>query len=274
MSPSRACPTVLTALALATFAATAAADPNHQGQTGTSTIATVPTAQPPQPVPQPAPQPVAQPVGYVPPPPVGGVPVYRPVGQPLPSQQPPYAPPMVASQQQRNADARPGLLGSVQGGAGIPVQGDLGTYGSVGGVGIIQGGYEFSGLSVRLELGFRTNAVTLPSSTSPVPDAETAIFYGAGLRYTFARTVVAHPFIEAYIDAFSPLISTTTGAGTSSTSRGTGLSAGGGVGLEIDLNELISLQVSARFDEVLTNAGATALTGGLTHVLLGGTYYY
>lgn len=273
-------PRLLAALTLTALSATALADPEHQGQVGVSTIAT--TGRPAAPVAAPQPIP-GQPVAYTPPPPIGAT------GQPQqiyvpPPQQPMYVPPVTPpppaqSQQQRNAEARPGFVGSVQGGATVPVQGDLGEFASTGGVGIIQGGWEIpGGLSLRVEVGYRTNSIEYTTNTGVnILDSESAIFYGAGARYTIARTAAVHPFLEVYADLFSPLVSTTSYGSSSSSSSataGTGFSLGGGAGFEVDLNEQISLQLSARYDEVLSDANGNALTGGLTHVLVGGSYYY
>ena len=240
----------------------------------------------------PAPPPVAPvappPPSYDAPPPVGGYSAPPPVGGY--NAPPPVAgynapPPMVQGRQQpvmvsqqpmllRQPAPRPasrqGLFVGVQGGAVIPVAGDYASGLSTGFMGLGHIGWAtISGISVRAELGVRSNAM---SDSSVATSARSSVFYGAGLRWTGPRATL-RPYAEVLVDAFSALAQTSDGTATTA-SAGTGVSVGGAIGAEIEVSETFSLEVAARYDHIVVNGTGTAGLGGLLGILGGGTFYF
>jgi hypothetical protein len=246
----------------------ASADPARLNNPAPPPVAPVAPAAPP-PSSYDAPPPVA---GYNPPPPVAGYNQPPPVVQARPqpvmmSQQPmllrqPAPPPPTGRQ---------GLFVGVQGGAAIPLSGDYANFFGAGFMGLGHIGWAtLSGISVRAELGVRSNA---PSDPTLDATTLTSVFYGAGLRWTGPRATL-RPYAEVLIDAFSSVTQTVdTTSATTSTSSGTGISVGGALGAELELSDTFSLELAVRYDHVVAN-GETGPKGGLLGVLGGGTFYF
>jgi len=221
-----------------------------------------------------APPPVG---GYSAPPPVGGYSAPPPVAgynAPAPMVQGRQQPVMVSQQPMLLRQPAPpppasrqGLFVGVQGGAAIPVAGDYASGLSTGFIGLGHIGWAtISGISVRAELGVRSNAM---SDLSVATSARSSVFYGAGLRWTAPRATL-RPYAEVLIDAFSALASD----GTATASAGTGVSVGGAIGAEIEVSETFSLEVAARYDHIVVNGDGTGRLGGLLGILGGGTFYF
>lgn len=214
-----------------------------------------------------APPPVG---GYNAPPPVAGYNTPPPVVQ---GRQPPVMvsqQPVLLRQPAPPPPSRQGLFVGVQGGAAIPVAGDYASGLSTGFMGLGHIGWATaSGISVRAELGVRSNATSdLTTDTS----ARSSVFYGAGLRWTGPRATL-RPYAEVLIDAFSALAQTGDGTATTA-SAGTGVSVGGAIGAEIEVSETFSLEVAARYDHIVVNGDGTGSLGGLLGILGGGTFYF
>jgi hypothetical protein len=256
-------------LSLLLVPAAASADPDRLNNPAPPPVA--PGAPPPDRYA--APPPVG---GYAAPPPVGGYMAPPPVqGRTQPvmmSPAPmPLRPPMVVAPPP--PPARQGLFVGVQGGAAIPL---AGGYSSVLGTGFMGLGHigwaTPSGISVRAELGVRSNSFT-PDDL--IGASLTSVFYGAGLRYTAPRGVF-RPFGEVLVDAFSTLATSTDSSGTttSSSAGATGVTLGAAVGAEIEVSSTFSLELAVRYDHVVVAGGTEGLTGGLLGVLGGGSFYF
>lgn len=230
---------------------------------------------PPAPVAPPptynAPPPVT---GYNAPPPVTGYNAPPPVYQAQRPYNPPpmYRPAVVAPPPP--PAAHQGFFVGLQGGAAIPVTGDYGESLSTGFMGLGHLGWATpSGVSVRAELGVRSNAFADTTfASSPV----TSIFYGGVLRYTL-QAPRFRPYGEVMVDAFNTLATTSTvdsGAGTitTSTDSGTGVSVGLALGADIVVNSSFSLELAVRYDQIVS--ASTDVKGGLLGVLGGGTFYF
>jgi hypothetical protein len=255
-------------LSLLLAPAVASADPDRLNNPAPPPVA--PVAPPPSYAPPP---PVA---GYNPPPPVTGYNPPPPVVQTRPqpvmmNQQPTYLrQPIVAPP----PAGRQGLFVGVLGGAAIPVVGDYAAALSTGFMGLGTIGWATpSGVSVRAELGVRSNSFSDPDFAGI---SLTSVFYGAGLRYTAPRNVF-RPYVEALVDAFSVLDQTVdSGSGsTASTSSSTGVSVGAAVGAEIEVSPTFSLELAARYDHIVVSGeGSDGGTGGLVGVMGGGVFYF
>lgn len=104
----------------------------------------------------------------------------------------------------------------------IPVAGDYASGLSTGFMGLGHIGWAtISGISVRAELGVRSNAM---SDSSVATSARSSVFYGAGLRWTGPRATL-RPYAEVLVDAFSALAQTSDGTATTA-SAWTGVSGG------------------------------------------------
>jgi hypothetical protein len=255
-------------LSLLLVPAAASADPDRLNNPAPPPVA--PVAPPPvYAAPPPvggyvAPPPVG---GYVPPPPVQGraqpvmmSPAPMPLRQPMVMAPPP--PP-----------ARQGLFVGVQGGAAIPLAGDYSDLLGTGFMGLGHIGWATpSGISVRAELGVRSNSFT-PDDL--IGTSLTSVFYGAGLRYTAPRGVF-RPYGEVLVDAFSTLDESTdtSGTTTSSSAGATGVTVGAAVGAEIEVSSTFSLELAVRYDHIVVAGGTEGLAGGLLGVLGGGTFYF
>jgi len=232
----------------------------------------------------PAPAPVAPvappPPTYDAPPPVGGYNAPPPVtgyNAPPPMVQGRQQPVMVSQQpvvlrqpSPPPAPSRQGLFAGVLGGAQFPLVGDYASGLNTGFLGLGHIGWATaSGISVRAELGVRSNAMSdLTYDTS----ARSSVFYGAGLRWTGPRARL-RPYAEVLIDAFSALAQTSDGTATTA-SAGTGVSVGGAIGAEVEVSETFSLEVALRYDHIVVNGDGTGRLGGLLGVLGGGTFYF
>ncbi|MBL8601776.1 MAG: hypothetical protein JNK72_07625 [Myxococcales bacterium] len=152
---------------------------------------------------------------------------------------------------------RPGLF--VMGGAGaaVPMGSALSdTYGSgfsvLGEAGVMLRG----GLALRAEVGLRALSPT-DASAEPL----SVLSYGIGVRYHLVRTGSFHPFVDLTVDAFSPLVSTTSGSTTRASGAGTGVSASAGLGALLELSGNFGLLVGLRYDLTLSEANTELEVG-------------
>lgn len=247
----------------------ASADPARLNNPAPPPVAPVAPAAPP-PTAYDAPPPVA---GYNPPPPVAvaGYNQPPPVVQARPQPVMVSQQPMLLRQPAPPPTARQGLFVGVQGGAAIPLSGDYSDFFGAGFMGLGHIGWATpSGISVRAELGVRSNAPSYPTLDATTL---TSVFYGAALRWSSPRATL-RPYAEVLVDAFSSVTQTVdTTTATASTSSGTGISVGGALGAELELSDTFSLELAVRYDHVVSN-GADGPRGGLLGVLGGGTFYF
>ncbi len=247
--------------------ALASADPARLNNPAPPPVAPTPVAPPPTYDAPPAVQP-----GYNAPPPVTGYNAPPPVArtQPVMMTQPqPYGRQPVPVVQPP-PPARQGLFVGLLGGAAIPVVGEYGEFLSTGFMGYAHIGWATgSGISVRAELGARSNGFTDLPGTS-----YTTVFYGAAFRWTAPRGVF-RPYLEGIVDAFSVLAeSDSSGPVTTTSSSGTGVSVGAAAGAEIELSNSFALELVVRYDHVVLSPNTDDGTGGLIGILGGGTYYF
>lgn len=260
-------PSLLLPLALVLAPAAASADPERLNN---------PAPPPPPPPVSPSYAPPPPVAGYNPPPPVTGYNAPPPVMRQGPQPVMMSAPPVPMRQPLPAPLGRQGLFVGVQGGGAIPLTGDYSDLLGTGFMGLGHIGWATpSGISVRAEIGVRSNAFT-PDDL--IGFSLTSVFYGAGLRWTAPRSTL-RPYGEVLVDAFSTLAqSTTVGSGTTTTtssgSSATGVTVGAAVGAEVEVSSTFSLEVAVRYDHIVVTGGDEALTGGLLGVLGGGTLYF